>query len=900
MATPDRGLRDKALNIINNVGNYGPLDATIDSYKQAADYADDARKYAELALSGVSDLETQIEKVTELATTVDGLEVKVEASFNKVTSLDVDAVDGSSASAVYDKDANKIHFTLPKGTDGKDGTDGEDGKSAYQSYLDTTTDNPKKTESEWIASLKGKDGVDGKDGKDGTNGTNGSDGRSAYELAVIGGYTGTLEDFNNLNTKSLDKNQNLSDLTNVASARSSLDVYSKGEVDADITSLNSSVQTSLSGKAAKGANSDITALSGLTVALSVAQGGTGGKTAADARTGLSAAKSGANSDITSLTALSGPLRLGADGVNDLDASTVGQNKIQTYKNLGDVRGWGAKCDGVTDDITAINQAIADTSGHITIPADVVISTHILFKNISGFSLKFQNNAKIKLNTSFVFNTSYRGAVVVDGCTSGIVDNLRVLGAKLDKLSAAEPWQDGDAGIEFVNSQGLFRINNLYVKDVKTWGAIHVQCPNGNFIYDAPYTEGCQVQSGIGGTGYNSLTVINPVGVNHGLYHIELETRDSNKRTSVVGGSSLLCNKGIAAVHNSDNILVSGHTATNCPTGFSFLSDNSSTEANRGDNQIFEGCVANSCKTSFELIYPRNASILNCSETRDDVEYYVRTRALDRIVKIANGKSYISLDSATENPNITANMVIQMDDGTQFTVGTVDTSVTTDSVFGNMLGFTTTTAMGSSFVRSTFKRYVQVSTQSTSVVLYGGSNVTIKGNNFSRKETVLASYGDHAYLQWKNNTTYNCVNYFAVGSTGTVSGNIIIERNENQNISSLGSLGKFASVLGAERYMSFTGGSNNATTSKKNVFPIDEGYISSIKCFLNPDQTTTGTIVLKVNNSDTISGFSGTPMSGSVVLSTPISVKDVMTIQLVDTVGDLIVSGYSVQVYGSFK
>lgn len=39
-------------------------------------------------------------------------------------------------------------------------------------------------------------------------------------------------------------------------------------------------------KAAKGANSDITSLTGLTTALSVAQGGTGGKTAAEARKGL--------------------------------------------------------------------------------------------------------------------------------------------------------------------------------------------------------------------------------------------------------------------------------------------------------------------------------------------------------------------------------------------------------------------------------------------------------------------------------------------------------------------------------------------------------------------------------------------------------------------------------------
>ena len=47
-----------------------------------------------------------------------------------------------------------------------------------------------------------------------------------------------------------------------------------------------SITTTLSGKAAKGANDDITSLSGLTTALSISQGGTGDKTAAGARTNL--------------------------------------------------------------------------------------------------------------------------------------------------------------------------------------------------------------------------------------------------------------------------------------------------------------------------------------------------------------------------------------------------------------------------------------------------------------------------------------------------------------------------------------------------------------------------------------------------------------------------------------
>lgn len=49
-----------------------------------------------------------------------------------------------------------------KGADGERGADGQpgaEGKSAYQCYYDTTSDNPKKTEEEWLASLKGADGV---------------------------------------------------------------------------------------------------------------------------------------------------------------------------------------------------------------------------------------------------------------------------------------------------------------------------------------------------------------------------------------------------------------------------------------------------------------------------------------------------------------------------------------------------------------------------------------------------------------------------------------------------------------------------------------------------------------------------------------------------------------------
>lgn len=55
-----------------------------------------------------------------------------------------------------------------------------------------------------------------------------------------------------------------------------------------LNDVNTSVYTTVPAKANNGANSDITSLSGLTTALSVAQGGTGAITATAARTNLAA------------------------------------------------------------------------------------------------------------------------------------------------------------------------------------------------------------------------------------------------------------------------------------------------------------------------------------------------------------------------------------------------------------------------------------------------------------------------------------------------------------------------------------------------------------------------------------------------------------------------------------
>jgi len=99
------------------------------------------------------------------------------------------------------------------GTNGTNGEDGADGKTAYELAL--AADPDVGTEAEWLASLKGETGqaaydlwleqpgnagkteaeflasLKGAKGDNGTDGTNGTNGKSAYQVAVDGGFIGT-------------------------------------------------------------------------------------------------------------------------------------------------------------------------------------------------------------------------------------------------------------------------------------------------------------------------------------------------------------------------------------------------------------------------------------------------------------------------------------------------------------------------------------------------------------------------------------------------------------------------------------------------------------------------------------------------------------------------------------
>ena len=87
---------------------------------------------------------------------------------------------------------------------GEKGDQGEPGSGFH--YVDITVDstsgNPSGTATIsddtlhlGFSGLKGEDGTDGRDGADGPAGADGADGKSAYELAVEEGYTGTEEEW---------------------------------------------------------------------------------------------------------------------------------------------------------------------------------------------------------------------------------------------------------------------------------------------------------------------------------------------------------------------------------------------------------------------------------------------------------------------------------------------------------------------------------------------------------------------------------------------------------------------------------------------------------------------------------------------------------------------------------
>lgn len=141
------------------------------------------------------DLYTQLlQKISDAEKGKDGksaYEIAVENGFVGTEIEWLESLKGADGKNGVDGAPGQDGIDGKNGADGQDGANGSDGKSAYEIAVANGFTG---TEFEWLVSLKGsdgKDGVNGKDGADGQDGINGADGKSAYIIAIEHGFTGT-------------------------------------------------------------------------------------------------------------------------------------------------------------------------------------------------------------------------------------------------------------------------------------------------------------------------------------------------------------------------------------------------------------------------------------------------------------------------------------------------------------------------------------------------------------------------------------------------------------------------------------------------------------------------------------------------------------------------------------
>lgn len=287
---------NSAPKAVNNVGQFGATEGSIGAYKSAAEYAADAKYWALLSqarYTSIDDILAEVERLyaqglllesdiqqlksdfEEQNQTLLGLIQSTEAAIdntNAATELSKEATQevlaqldiisnmtvqtsllppGSMATGSYNNATGVFSFGIPEGQPGRDGTDGtisDIGNVAigtpvpddYGFYVDSEDGGLYRASMTEIANLV----------------------PSIRSISINGGeeQTGAVS-FNSVSS---------------FNTRTGVVMPASGDY-----SVNQ-----ITGAAASGANSDITSLTGLTTAITIAQGGTGGKTFSEAKTNL--------------------------------------------------------------------------------------------------------------------------------------------------------------------------------------------------------------------------------------------------------------------------------------------------------------------------------------------------------------------------------------------------------------------------------------------------------------------------------------------------------------------------------------------------------------------------------------------------------------------------------------
>lgn len=302
---------NSAPNAVNNVGQFGATEGSIGAYKSAAEYAADSKYWAMLSQKNYNSIGEILKEVERLYAEGSLLKEDIEqlkSDFENQNQIlfgliqqTVEAIDNtniaiSEADAATDR-ANQavqdvltqldkisnmsvVASTLPPGA------------SATGSFDSSTG----------VFSFGIPEGQPGKDGKDGTDGTISDIGDVAISTPVADDY-GFFVDKDNGGLY----RTTMSEIAKLVPAVVSFN----GRTGPVVPAAGDYNVSQVTGAAASGVNNDITQIRGLTTALSVAQGGTGAKNAADARTNLSAM-------LDSKTSLDGTTNL-----NDLNGLKAG-------------------------------------------------------------------------------------------------------------------------------------------------------------------------------------------------------------------------------------------------------------------------------------------------------------------------------------------------------------------------------------------------------------------------------------------------------------------------------------------------------------------------------------------------------------------------------------------------
>lgn len=279
---------NSAPNAVNNVGQFGATEGSIGAYKSAAEYAADSKYWAMLSQKNYNSIGEILKEVERLYAEGSLLKEDIEqlkSDFENQNQILLgliqqtgEAIDNTNtaigeANAATDR-ANQavqdvltqldkisnmsvVASTLPPGA------------SATGSFDSSTG----------VFSFGIPEGQPGKDGKDGTDGTISDIGDVAISTPVSDDY-GFFVDKDN---GGLYRTQ-MSEIAKLVPAVVSFN----GRTGPVVPAAGDYTVSQVTGAAASGVNNDITQIRGLTTALSVAQGGTGAKNAADARTNLSA------------------------------------------------------------------------------------------------------------------------------------------------------------------------------------------------------------------------------------------------------------------------------------------------------------------------------------------------------------------------------------------------------------------------------------------------------------------------------------------------------------------------------------------------------------------------------------------------------------------------------------